>query len=265
MEPLRQTYKDYFQNTNMNALKIIQKTIASYNLYLSEVFLQNFAILLQAVIALSLGNYFNSISKEYTIAGLMTYYLGVILINTFQRNSCIREFEQEVLSGNVATLLIKPVNFIYYKILKEFAGKLYYVLINFITLLIIIIIFVAIPEFSLGILLRGIFILPITILYYYIILAIFLYLALFLENVSDLYRVFGMTAFFIGGGLVPTSNFPSLLTYFPTQFLFGSPLEFLIKGTYTNVFWFIGYFVLFTGIMLILNKYAFRRLEINGG
>ena len=234
-------------------------------MYLHEVVLSNLPVLVQALVALNIGVYFNSISSEFLLSQIITYYLFTIIITTFQRGNLLREFEAEIAVGGVANYLIRPINFIYFKLFKEFSSKIYTSLTNFFLLLIISIIFFTIPFFSFDLLLRAVIILPITLINYFLILAIFMYLCLIFEKISDLYRIFGMSAFFIGGGVIQTSYFPDFFNYLPQQFLYGRPIEFILNGQLKNFEIGVFYFVLWIVLIILLNKYTMKRLETNGG
>jgi len=151
------------------------------------------------------------------------------------------------------------------KILKEFFGK---ILRSFIYLLLIYILMQLLfngPVLYLTTLYRAIIILPFTFLYFYMSDAIFMYSAIFIERAQNLYRVYGMVAFFIGGGLVPTVFFPNFVEYLPTTFIFYAPLNYIINGTYPNLFLGLIYFFTIFIILLIMEKTSMRRLETNGG
>jgi ABC-type uncharacterized transport system permease subunit len=249
----------------MNSFVVFKKTVLSHTLYLHEAILQNLSILVQGIVAINVGIYFNSISNEFLLPVLLTYYIGVILINSFQRGTLLGEFETEISNGVIGNYLAKPINFIYYKLLKEFSSKFYLSFFNLAIIFVIMVLFFQMPFFSFDLILRAVLILPFTLINFYLILAIFLYLALIFEKVSDLYRMFGMSAFFIGGGFIPASNFPEFLGYLPHQFLFARPLEFITLGVFKNFEIGVFYIIFYIILIFLLHNFTMKKLETNGG
>lgn len=245
---------------------LIGKTIATKTLYIWDFLLGNVHIFLQALIAIFIGFYFNAQETLYTTGQLITYYLiGVGIINVFQRNIPVKELEKEISMGNLSVHLSKPYDFVMYIMVKNAASKLYNAAILFVILTILFSVFISVPAFDIWTIIRAIIIVPFTIWYMYLNTSIWMYLTIPFEKLKSVANMWGMIAFFVGGGLISTDYLPRILQFIPQEFYFHAPLNFILFGEYTNWYMCAIYVVVFIFLHIALKKWVTRRLEINGG
>ena len=214
----------------MSYFNLARKTVSTTTFYVFEFLLNNAHIFLQSATSIFFGLYFNTQNTIFSSNELVIYYLcSVGILNVFQRNIPVRELEREVEMGNLSVHLAKPYNFVYYFCIKNFASKIHSVFASFAIVLIISSSAIQFPSFSILIFLRALIILPVTIFYIYLSIAVFMYLTIIFERMYSIANMYGMMAFFAGGGLISTEYFPAIFRYLPQQFYFSGPIMYIFR------------------------------------
>lgn len=250
----------------MSYYTLFKRTLSSRTLYLADLLINNLNIFAQAIITVYAGLYFNSVKPVFVGADLFIYYLfGAGLINVFQRRIPVKALEDQITMGNLAVHMTKPYNFIIYPLVRDIAAKCMDAIINFTMVYLMIGLLFGFVQILPIHLLRAAIIIPITILFIYLNIMIFMYLALLIERAAIMANAYNMMSFFLGGGLIAAPYLPSVLSYIPQHFYFSAPVMFILTGTYDKPWLLAIYSVLLVAINYGLSKYTMRRLELNGG
>jgi ABC-type uncharacterized transport system permease subunit len=215
-------------------------------------------------LGLFVGIYLNNINPAFSsMNDLLIYYFFSNLINIFQRHNPIYKVENAVLSGNINIHLVKPYNFISYIIIKDYAAKLWKLIID--ALIVFPLLFLLYGmEINFIVLLRALIAVPLAAFFIALNNSIFCYLAIVFERIKRIGNVYGMLSYFIGGGFVSVFYFPDIVKSLPQYFFFGAPLEFVVSGNLQNLGLFIFYLALFMLINYVIHKKVMRRIETNG-
>ncbi len=196
----------------------------------------------------------------------MVFWLG---IRNLERN-----FRNDIQSGNIEIYLLRPLSYIWQKVLIQVGwGIIPFI---FATLLSVIIcfIFVGLPIVNASILVwvLGVFI----ILILSQILTVLIYIlcglsAFWIENSEPIYFVVSKLIMVFGGAWVPIAFFPKAFQMFAQFSPFGASMS-ISLAMYPNfldrlpliilncIFWILFCYVL----LLIVKKRAFKRLAVNG-
>ena len=235
---------------------------------LSDLVFDGLAVATQALVALFFGTYFLS-KISYSPVQLFFYYtLTLVLINPLQRRSPIKEFEKWILDGSISQHLLKPYNFILFICTRSFAQN---ILAVFATFLVLFVFFAFAFPGSLGGLLAPLFIVRLLItgvltsVLMYLSIAIFLYLAFFLESVNAYFRIYFMIGFFVTGGFIPTQVFGKIVEYLPQYYVYGAPGAFVATGSIAHPWLWLVYIAFFVVLNFVLYHVCIKRLEVNGG
>jgi ABC-type uncharacterized transport system permease subunit len=224
----------------------------------------NIPIIFQMFLGLFVGIYLNNVNPAFSsMNDLLTYYFFSNMINIFQRHNPVYKVEEAVLSGSINIHLVKPYNFILYIIIKDYASKLWKLIID-ILIVFPLLFFIYGMDLNIFIILRALLAVPLAALFIALNNSIFCYLAIVFERIKRIGNVYGMLSYFIGGGFVSAAYFPSVIKLLPQYFFFGAPLDFIITGNLGNFWLFILYLALFIALNYVIHKKVMRRIETNG-
>lgn len=248
----------------MSYFYVLKKTFESRIFYIKEMIATNIPIIFQMFLGLYVGIYLNNVNPAFsTMNDLLIYYFFSNMINIFQRTNPVHKVEEAVLSGNINIHLVKPYNFISYIIIKDYAAKLWRIIVD-ILIVFPLLFFLYGMNINIVVLLRALLALPLAAFFIALNNSIFCYLAIVFERIRRISSVYGMLGYFIGGGFVSAAYFPNIIKSLPQYFFFGAPLEFIITGNLNNLGLFIFYLVLFIAINYVIHKKVMRRIETNG-
>lgn len=245
---------------------LVRKVLATNTQYAMGMLIGNIFLIVQALVAVFAGLYFNEITHMKTAAELFIYYsIGLAFFNPIQRGNIVRRIDEEVEMGDVAVHFTKPYNFFLHMIVKDLAQKAAGIAITAVVTitLLAIIIGPAIPTLEqTG---RALIIIPLTIGFIYLNNGIFAQMALFWESAGWFVAIWGVSSFFLGGGLLPLEFLPSFASYIPPAFFFGAPLQYVLTGAYPLFWLFCVYVVMLVIINYLVHRYVRKRMQINGG
>ena len=178
---------------------VFKKTLESRLFYINEIILENLSVIFQGLFSIFLGIYLNNVNPVFSSMNelLIYYFFGTAIINSFQRGNVTGEIEHEVINGNINVHLAKPYDFVVYMIMKYFSQKFYKAIVNAVIFFIILNLFnpFTIP---LNVLLRALLVIPFTLIFMFLNVAVFSYLSLFFERSGRLSRIYLMLSFFLG-------------------------------------------------------------------
>ncbi len=256
----------------------VMKVSASNNLvYVSNFIARNFFFMFIIYIMLMLWTNIYS-QKGSTIAGFslnqIIWYLIVTELVTLSRSNVFTEVSRDVKNGNIAYMLNKPYNYIFYSLsnsLGEIGVKLFT---N-------VIIGVAIGFLYVGPLINFDFRhLPFILLSLLlgIIINFFIHISLsltafWLEENSPFFWIYQKLVFTLGGMLIPIDMFPNWLEKIaknlPFAYVTYGPARLAVKFSYSDfvstVLFQLGYLLLFLIISLLIFRKGVRALNVNGG
>lgn len=250
----------------MSYLMLIRKVLATNTQYVMGMLISNIFLIVQALIAVFAGLYFNEITHTKTAAELFIYYaIGLAILNPIQRGNVVRRIDEEVEMGDVAVHFTKPYNFFLHIIVKDFAQKIAGIAITAVVTITILALIIGPAMPTLEQTGRALIIIPLTICFIYLNNGIFAQLALFWESAGWFVAIWGASSFFLGGGLLPLEFLPAFASYIPPAFFFGAPLQFVLTGAYPLFWLFCVYLTSVIIINYLVHLYVRKRMEINGG
>ncbi len=256
---------------------IMRVSIANNLAYVMEVF---FRALLLVVLVFILGQLWKTtysargvtVLDGFTITD-MVWYLVVAETIAMSLPQLTRRIDQEVRSGQLAYLLGRPCNYVFYNFAQYLGERLVRLIINGIVGAIVALIFVGLPHFTwMGVIawpLVTFFALSIDFIAYFSIGL----LAFWTEETSSFALIFSRLTLVLGGVLAPITIFPeplrsialilpfSTILYGPARTLVHfEPDQFVLLLLHQTITLFVGSFIL-----LAIYQVAIRRVNINGG
>lgn len=250
----------------MSYLMLVRKVLATNTQYAFGMLVGNLFLIIQALVAVFAGLYFNEITHMKTAAELFIYYsIGLAIFNPIQRGNIVRRVDEEVEMGDVAVHFTKPYNFFLHIGVKDLAQKASGILITAIVTITLLALIIGPAAPTLEQTTRAILIIPLTIGFIYLNNMIFAQLALFWESAGWFVAIWGVSSFFLGGGLLPLEFLPNFASYIPPAFFFGAPLNYVLTGAYPLFWLFCTYVLVLFIVNYIVHLYVRKRMQINGG
>lgn len=214
----------------------------------------------------------NNINNSTFVESAWSMYLYFLFMILSIRR-IFKSMEKDILSGDVQTYIIKPLDYIKYNILKKIGEDIVIFLVTALIGSTILAILIGIPS-TLNILT---IISIIVVGFLGVILSIIIYcimglLAFYIEKVESLNRIIDKFIMVLGGSYLPIALFPKVLKDVATYSPFGAvnfitstiyktwSNEYLLKFS-MQVLWII---VLYLALMFLYKK-ARKKLAINGG
>lgn len=256
---------------------IMRVSIANNLAYVMEVF---FRALLLVVLVYILGQLWKTtfsargvtVLKGFSISD-MVWYLVIAETIALSLPQLTRRIDQEVRSGQLAYLLGRPCNYVFYNFAHYLGERLVRLTINGVVGAILALIFVGLPHFTwMGVLawpLVTFFALSIDFVAYFSIGL----LAFWTEETNSFALIFNRLTLVLGGVLVPLTILPeplhSIAQALPFSAILYGPAQTLIHFEVYQFAWLLVQQVLtlVVGGLILLAVYgvAIRRVNINGG
>lgn len=256
---------------------IMRVSIANNLAYVMEVF---FRALLLVVLVYILGQLWKTtfsargvtVLKGFSISD-MVWYLVIAETIALSLPQLTRRIDQEVRSGQLAYLLGRPCNYVFYNFAQYLGERLVRLTINGAVGAILALIFVGLPHFTwMGVLawpLVTFFALSIDFVAYFSIGL----LAFWTEETNSFALIFNRLTLVLGGVLVPLTILPeplhSIAQALPFSAILYGPAQTLIHFEVYQFAWLLVQQVLtlVVGSLILLAVYgvAIRRVNINGG
>ena len=256
---------------------IMRVSIANNLAYVMEVF---FRALLLVVLVYILGQLWKTtfsargvtVLKGFSISD-MVWYLVIAETIALSLPQLTRRIDQEVRSGQLAYLLGRPCNYVFYNFAQYLGERLVRLTINGVVGAILALIFVGLPHFTwMGVLawpLVTFFALSIDFVAYFSIGL----LAFWTEETNSFALIFNRLTLVLGGVLVPLTILPeplhSIAQALPFSAILYGPAQTLIHFEVYQFAWLLVQQVLtlVVGSLILLAVYgvAIRRVNINGG
>jgi viologen exporter family transport system permease protein len=256
---------------------IMRVSIANNLAYVMEVF---FRALLLVVLVYILGQLWKTtfsargvtVLKGFSISD-MVWYLVIAETIALSLPQLTRRIDQEVRSGQLAYLLGRPCNYVFYNFAQYLGERLVRLTINGAVGAILALIFVGLPHFTwMGVLawpLVTFFALSIDFVAYFSIGL----LAFWTEETNSFALIFNRLTLVLGGVLVPLTILPeplhSIAQALPFSAILYGPAQTLIHFEVYQFAWLLVQQVLtlVVGGLILLAVYgvAIRRVNINGG
>jgi len=256
---------------------IMRVSIANNLAYVMEVF---FRALLLVVLVYILGQLWKTtfsaqgvtVLKGFTISD-MIWYLVVAETIALSLPQLTRRIDQEVRSGQLAYLLGRPCNYVFYNFAQYLGERLVRLSINGAVGALLALIFVGLPHFTwMGVLawpLVTFFALSIDFVAYFSIGL----LAFWTEETSSFALIFNRLTLVLGGVLAPLTILPeplrSIARALPFSAILYGPAQTLIHFGVYQFAWLLlqQVITLVVGGLILLAVYlvAIRRVNINGG
>jgi len=256
---------------------IMRVSIANNLAYVMEVF---FRALLLVVLVYILGELWKTTFSAQGVTVLrgfsisdMVWYLVIAETIALSLPQLTRRIDQEVRSGQLAYLLGRPCNYVFYNFAQYLGELLVRLTINGAVGAILALIFVGLPHFTwMGVLawpLVTFFALSIDFVAYFSIGL----LAFWTEETSSFALIFNRLTLVLGGVLAPLTIFPeplrSIARALPFSAILYGPAQTLIHFEVYQFAWLLSQqmITLVVGGLIVLAVYlvAIRRVNINGG
>jgi viologen exporter family transport system permease protein len=256
---------------------IMRVSIANNLAYVMEVF---FRALLLVVLVYILGQLWKTtfsargvtVLRGFSISD-MVWYLVIAETIALSLPQLTRRIDQEVRSGQLAYLLGRPCNYVFYNFAQYLGERLVRLTINGVVGAILALIFVGLPHFTwMGVLawpLVTFFALCIDFVAYFSIGL----LAFWTEETNSFALIFNRLTLVLGGVLVPLTILPeplhSIAQALPFSAILYGPAQTLIHFGVYQFAWLLlqQVITLVVGSLILLAVYgvAIRRVNINGG
>lgn len=256
---------------------VVRVSIANNLAYVMEVF---FRALLLVVLVFILGQLWKTTFSERGVTVLkgfsisdMVWYLVIAETIAMSLPQLTRRIDQEVRSGQLAYLLGRPCNYVFYNFAQYLGERLVRLTINGVVGAILALIFVGLPHFTwMGVIawpLVTFLALSIEFVAYFSIGL----LAFWTEETSSFALIFNRLTLVLGGVLAPLTIFPeplhSIARALPFSAILYGPAQTLIHFEPYQFAWLLlqQVITLVAGSCILLAVYlvAIRRVNINGG
>jgi len=171
--------------------------------------------------------------KGFTGSDFVLYYLTMLLVTCFVQCHFMWDVSMEIKEGVFSSQIIRPVNYIYYHAVRNFAWRIFRTAIFSPIFLLILWAYsswIVSPQihltwYSILAILLGHF------LSYFFVMAMGM-LALFLQETQSLFELYYVPMLFLSGQMFPVAIFPewvrNLAMFFPFYYTTGVPTEMLI-------------------------------------
>ncbi len=213
------------------------------------------------------------IIEGFTIAQML-WYLGVAeLIVMSSQLRWIETISEEVRTGIVASMLLKPINYVFSKLVLHMSNFLY----GFFTSGFFVIFVVYYLAGPIDVLPRAVVFSFISIIFgtllNFVILACLGFIAFWIEDSHAIFWIYQKGLFILGGMLIPLDVYPEwikgAIINLPFSFIIYNPAKLFIQFNFLEflrvLFWQLGYIALFSVILFVIYQIGIRRLQINGG
>ncbi len=180
------------------------------------------------------------------------------------------EFQNDVKSGNIATQINKPYNFLYSKYAKLFISGIFKFIIFSIATVIVLIPVFGVPDITFTMILAVIILCLLGVMLNILVECCIGMLAFWIEETGPVYQVFSRLAWLFNGTFVPVAILPEWMKIFSLIYPLGIPFVVgrIFEDSFNTVFiivilllWIILFFV----INNLMFKNANKRIAIHGG
>lgn len=197
----------------------------------------------------------------YSSGQMIIYYLGVILVSNLVAVQPQYFLSNEIRSGAFSNYLVKPLNFVYFKIITGISWRLVRSLF-FLPLLLVLLHFFSVQLTNLGIFISSLFL---SFLINFFIKLILGLTTIWLSEAGWLFLIFEILISLFSGEVIPLDLFPNSLivvnNYLPFKYLLYFPLSLILHrpisgreiviGFSLQLFWLIFSYCLY--------RFVFRR------
>lgn len=214
-----------------------------------------------------------SVIEGFTIAQMLWYLAVGELIVMSSQLRWIETISDEVRTGIVASMLLKPMNYVFSKLVLHVSNFLY----GFFTsgfLVVFVVYYLAGPiNVSLQAIIFSFISIMFGTLLNFVILASLGFIAFWIEESHAISWIYQKGLFILGGMLIPLDVYPAwikgAIINLPFSFIIYNPAKLFIQFDFFEflrvLFWQVGYIVVFGVILFVIYKIGIRRLQINGG
>lgn len=203
----------------------------------------------------------------------LVWYLTITEVITLGGSSLLRQVEQDVKSGQIAYLLLRPLNYLLYQV-SYYAGE---VLVTFTCNLaigsLVALLLVGFPPLSAGSLLGALLLLLLGAATQSLLLLSIALLAFFVEECRPFYWIYSKLVFTVGGLFIPLDLYPKFLRVvaraLPFQAVAYGPARMFVGGELTDFLPLAATALLWIAALGWLTSWEYRRgvkqVNVNGG